>query len=88
MFFRLAKAGFSQKRKTLRNSISGGMGWDPKDTGKLLEETGNRPIPASRHPQHSRMVSINSGYKKNARGRINFREDLPHCCEFSLFRKV
>ncbi len=26
-FFRLAKAGFSQKRKTLRNSLAGGMGW-------------------------------------------------------------
>ncbi|MBW8012026.1 MAG: ribosomal RNA small subunit methyltransferase A [Chloroflexi bacterium] len=29
-FFRLAKAGFSQKRKTLRNSLAAGMGW-PKD---------------------------------------------------------
>lgn len=43
LFFRLAKAGFSQKRKTLRNSISGGMGWEPKDTGKLLVETGLDP---------------------------------------------
>ncbi|MFC1996209.1 16S rRNA (adenine(1518)-N(6)/adenine(1519)-N(6))-dimethyltransferase RsmA [Chloroflexota bacterium] len=30
MCFRLAKAGFSQKRKTLRNAISAGMAW-PKD---------------------------------------------------------
>jgi 16S rRNA (adenine1518-N6/adenine1519-N6)-dimethyltransferase len=27
VFFRLVKAGFSQKRKTLRNSLAGGMGW-------------------------------------------------------------
>lgn len=43
LFFRLAKAGFSQKRKTLRNSISGGMGWGPKNTGNLLVETGIDP---------------------------------------------
>jgi 16S rRNA (adenine1518-N6/adenine1519-N6)-dimethyltransferase len=30
LFFRLAKSGFSQKRKTLLNSISAGMAW-PKD---------------------------------------------------------
>jgi 16S rRNA (adenine1518-N6/adenine1519-N6)-dimethyltransferase len=28
-FFRLVKAGFSQKRKTLRNSLSGGLAWKP-----------------------------------------------------------
>lgn len=42
-FFRLVKAGFSQKRKTLRNSISGGMGWKPKDTSRLLSESGIDP---------------------------------------------
>ena len=30
LFFRLTRAGFSQKRKTLRNSLSAGMSW-PKD---------------------------------------------------------
>jgi 16S rRNA (adenine1518-N6/adenine1519-N6)-dimethyltransferase len=29
LFFQLAKAGFSQKRKTLRNSLSAGMRWSP-----------------------------------------------------------
>ncbi|MBW8011505.1 MAG: hypothetical protein FVQ83_09745 [Chloroflexi bacterium] len=29
-FFRLAKAGFNQKHKTLRNSLAAGMGW-PKE---------------------------------------------------------
>ena len=35
-FFRLTKAGFSQKRKTLRNSISGGMNLPPDTIAKLL----------------------------------------------------
>ncbi len=34
-FFKLAKAGFSQKRKTLRNSLAGGMGW-PKEKAEAL----------------------------------------------------
>ena len=39
-FFQLAKAGFSQKRKNLRNSISGGLGWDKAQTEILLERSG------------------------------------------------
>lgn len=35
-FFRLAKAGFSQKRKTLRNALSGGMHWSSQQTQALL----------------------------------------------------
>jgi len=36
-FFRLAKAGFSQKRKTLRNSLSGGMRWEKSKTEQILQ---------------------------------------------------
>ena len=43
IFFRLAKAGFSQKRKTLRNTLAGGMGWQPTDTGDLLHRAGIDP---------------------------------------------
>jgi 16S rRNA (adenine1518-N6/adenine1519-N6)-dimethyltransferase len=39
-FFRLAKAGFSQKRKTLRNSLSGGMHWPTERTEALLSQAG------------------------------------------------
>jgi 16S rRNA (adenine1518-N6/adenine1519-N6)-dimethyltransferase len=39
-FFRLAKAGFSQKRKTLRNSVSGGMGWSITQTDNLFLSVG------------------------------------------------
>ncbi|MDI6696324.1 MAG: 16S rRNA (adenine(1518)-N(6)/adenine(1519)-N(6))-dimethyltransferase RsmA [Anaerolineales bacterium] len=36
LFFRLAKAGFSQKRKTLRNALAGGLGWKPQQSEALL----------------------------------------------------
>lgn len=39
-FFILAKAGFSQKRKTLRNSLSGGLGWKPENVETLLTAAG------------------------------------------------
>jgi 16S rRNA (adenine1518-N6/adenine1519-N6)-dimethyltransferase len=37
-FFRLAKAGFSQKRKMLRNSLSGGMGWSTSQAADTLQQ--------------------------------------------------
>ncbi|MFC2042649.1 16S rRNA (adenine(1518)-N(6)/adenine(1519)-N(6))-dimethyltransferase RsmA [Chloroflexota bacterium] len=39
-FFRLVKAGFSQKRKTLRNSLSGGMQWKPAQSETILYQSG------------------------------------------------
>ena len=39
-FFKLVKAGFRHKRKTLRNSISAGMGWKKERTEALLEAAG------------------------------------------------
>jgi 16S rRNA (adenine1518-N6/adenine1519-N6)-dimethyltransferase len=39
-FFQLIKAGFLHKRKTLRNSLSKGMGWSPKQAVDLLENAG------------------------------------------------
>ena len=35
-FFQLIRAGFSQKRKTLRNALAGGMGWKPVQAEELL----------------------------------------------------
>ncbi|NPV76125.1 MAG: ribosomal RNA small subunit methyltransferase A [Anaerolineae bacterium] len=40
LFFRLAKAGFSQKRKTLRNSLSAGLQLPPSEVQDLLESAG------------------------------------------------
>jgi 16S rRNA (adenine1518-N6/adenine1519-N6)-dimethyltransferase len=42
-FFRAAKAGFSQKRKTLRNSIAGGLHLSPAQTTSLLQRSGIDP---------------------------------------------
>jgi 16S rRNA (adenine1518-N6/adenine1519-N6)-dimethyltransferase len=36
-FFRLSKAGFSQKRKTLRNALSGGLAWSTTQVGEMLQ---------------------------------------------------
>ena len=42
-FFRLIKAGFSQKRKTLKNALSAGMQWDKMATEDILLEAGIDP---------------------------------------------
>jgi 16S rRNA (adenine1518-N6/adenine1519-N6)-dimethyltransferase len=44
VFFRLIKAGFSQKRKTLRNSLAGGLGWPPARAEELLRTAGIDPM--------------------------------------------
>jgi 16S rRNA (adenine1518-N6/adenine1519-N6)-dimethyltransferase len=44
-FFQLTKAGFSQKRKTLRNSLAGGMGWGKEKAEEVL-------LKADIDPQH------------------------------------
>jgi 16S rRNA (adenine1518-N6/adenine1519-N6)-dimethyltransferase len=43
-FFQMAKAGFSQKRKTLRNSLSAGLRISTSDAGQLLEKSGVDPM--------------------------------------------
>jgi 16S rRNA (adenine1518-N6/adenine1519-N6)-dimethyltransferase len=42
-FFALIKAGFSQKRKTLRNSISAGLRMKPQEVEELLNSAGIDP---------------------------------------------
>jgi 16S rRNA (adenine1518-N6/adenine1519-N6)-dimethyltransferase len=42
-FFHLAKAGFSQKRKTLRNSLAGGLALKPSEAEHLLQAAGLDP---------------------------------------------
>lgn len=43
-FFKLIKAGFSQKRKTLRNSLSSGMHIKPAEAETLLAKAGIDPM--------------------------------------------
>jgi 16S rRNA (adenine1518-N6/adenine1519-N6)-dimethyltransferase len=42
-FFKLSKAGFSQKRKTLRNSLSAGLHISPASAAELLNAAGIDP---------------------------------------------
>jgi len=42
-FFKLIKAGFSQKRKTLRNSLSSGLAISPAESAAFLEGAGIDP---------------------------------------------
>lgn len=42
-FFKLIKAGFSQKRKTLRNALSSGLSIPPASAADLLEQAGIDP---------------------------------------------
>ncbi|MCI0519033.1 MAG: 16S rRNA (adenine(1518)-N(6)/adenine(1519)-N(6))-dimethyltransferase RsmA [Chloroflexi bacterium] len=43
-FFRLAKAAFSQKRKTLRNALAGGLRWSAAQAGDFLLSAGVDPM--------------------------------------------
>lgn len=43
-FFKLIKAGFSQKRKTLRNALSGGLRKSPAQAEQLLRSAGIDPM--------------------------------------------
>ncbi len=43
-FFRLAKAGFSQKRKTLRNSLSAGLALPKEKVAEMLASAGIDPM--------------------------------------------
>ncbi len=44
LFFRIIKAGFSQKRKTLRNSLSAGLALQAEKTAVLLQSAGIDPM--------------------------------------------
>ncbi len=43
-FFRLAKAGFGQKRKTLRNALAAGLSWPGQQAAELLQAAGIDPM--------------------------------------------
>jgi 16S rRNA (adenine1518-N6/adenine1519-N6)-dimethyltransferase len=44
LFFQLAKAGFSQKRKTLRNALSAGLAWSPAQAKSMLSAAAIDPM--------------------------------------------
>lgn len=56
-FFRLVRAGFSQKRKTLLNALSGGLGISKAEAGDLLEQAGIRKT------DRAQMLSLEQWHK-------------------------
>lgn len=44
LFFKIVKAGFSQRRKTLRNTISSGMHWEKTDVEQKLNQAEIDPM--------------------------------------------
>jgi 16S rRNA (adenine1518-N6/adenine1519-N6)-dimethyltransferase len=56
LFFRVVKAGFSQRRKTVLNSLSGGLQLDRSQTTSLLQAAGINP------GQRAQAFSLNDWY--------------------------
>lgn len=56
-FFHLIKAGFSQRRKTLLNSLSGGLRMSRDETAELLAQAGIDPS------VRAQMLSLNDWYR-------------------------
>jgi 16S rRNA (adenine1518-N6/adenine1519-N6)-dimethyltransferase len=62
IFFQLAKAGFSQKRKMLRNSLSAGLRIDRSTIENLLLEAGIEPHRRAETLTLDEWKSLTSGY--------------------------
>ncbi len=61
LFFRLTKAGFSQKRKTLRNSLSAGLALPADKTAVLLGEASIDPMRRAETlsiPEWDRLINV------------------------------
>ena len=57
-FFKLIKAGFSQKRKTLRNSLSSGLHISPTEAAELLDACRHRSATPRRDFEHRRVGNV------------------------------
>lgn len=62
IFFRLVKAGFSQKRKMLRNTLSAGMRLSIPDCEQLLKTSGIDPARRAQTLEPSEWVTLTSVY--------------------------
>jgi len=66
LFFRLAKAGFSQRRKTLRNTLSAGLRLAPAEAARLLDSAGIDPMRRAETlslEEWGKLVEVYSGEK-------------------------
>jgi len=64
IFFQLIKAGFLHKRKTLRNSISKGLGWSPDQAAELLLSGGIDPLRRAETLSIPEWLELTSVYEK------------------------
>ena len=63
-FFQMAKAGFSQKRKTLRNSLSAGLRLASAETAAMLEQAGIDPMRRAETLSIKEWLTITNGYSQ------------------------
>jgi 16S rRNA (adenine1518-N6/adenine1519-N6)-dimethyltransferase len=64
LFFKLIKAGFLHKRKTLRNSLSTGLKWAPEKTETLLSAAEINPQRRAETLSLSEWLEVTSQYDK------------------------
>lgn len=63
LFFRIVKAGFSQRRKTLLNSLSGGLHLDRQTTAQLLQQAGVEASSRAQNLSLDKWYSLYLAYK-------------------------
>jgi 16S rRNA (adenine1518-N6/adenine1519-N6)-dimethyltransferase len=63
-FFKLIKAGFLHKRKTLRNSLSKGLAWAPDQAEELLTGSGIDPQRRAETLSMDEWLELTHGYDK------------------------
>lgn len=78
-FFKVARGAFSQRRKTLSNSVSSSMGIDKSIVNQAIEQSG---LPASVRPEALSMEQFITFPKpleslSNCRGVAQFLQDVP-----------
>ncbi len=64
-FFHVAKAGFSQKRKTLRNSLSAGLQLSTQQTAQILENNGIDPMRRAETLDIKEWATLTSAFSHN-----------------------
>ncbi len=67
-FFTLARAGFGQKRKTLRNALAAGLGWKAEKTAEWLQAAGIDPQRRAETLSLPEWRTLISAYTQSAEG--------------------
>jgi 16S rRNA (adenine1518-N6/adenine1519-N6)-dimethyltransferase len=67
-FFRLARAGFSQPRKQIKNSLSAGLATDQQDVLNLLERAGIDPMRRAETLSLQEWVALHGAFTLHSNG--------------------